>query len=591
MFMCFSKTPALSKSGDARPFSNKADGTILGEGTVLFALRRLADAKRDGDEIYAVINSFGSSSDGRGKSIYAPVAEGQSLCINRAYQQAGYPMSEVGLIEAHGTGTIAGDKAEFMGLVHAMGDNQEKQRCALGTIKSQVGHTKSTAGAAGLFKVAMALHHKVLPPTIKIDEPSHALNIEHSPFYLNTEPRPWILNSKTARKAGVSSFGFGGSNFHITVEEYKGETKRFYQYQDDSEHLFCYSAESTESLVEKLESFKRLCAKQNKDAFVVESRNSQCQFKATFPYRVTLLATLSNRSTLADKVQKTIDAIKKEKDFNLPNSIYYSTNKKQGDIAFLCAGQGSQYLNMGRDLINQFDCARAPWDKFSDQFIISNGNNASNASNPSNASHKSTADYVYPKNAYSESELLSQQVTLNSVSTIQPAIANLSLSHIRLLEKLGITPNHVAGHSFGELTALYLAGVITSEDDYFALAKLRSQLMSDAAKHSQSSGGMTAVNADITVLKSLLAANPCSVQVANHNSNCQSVITGALNDLEMIEAKLNQQKIHFTRLSVPTAFHSPIADCSAEFHTALQTYAFNRPRLPASATEAPCPSC
>ncbi|GAH15574.1 unnamed protein product, partial [marine sediment metagenome] len=161
MFMCFSRTPALSKTGDIRPLSSKADGTIIGEGTVLFALRRLEDAERDGDDIYAVIHACGSSSDGLGKSIYNPVAEGQSKAIKRAYQQTPFGIEEVELIEAHGTGTIAGDKAEFEGLTIAMGEQKKKQTCALGTIKSQIGHTKSTAGAAGVFKCVMALHHNI----------------------------------------------------------------------------------------------------------------------------------------------------------------------------------------------------------------------------------------------------------------------------------------------------------------------------------------------------------------------------------------------------------------------------------------------
>ena len=128
------------------------------------------------------------------------------------------------LLEAHGTGTKAGDAAEFDGLKLAFEDAGAKQWCALGSVKSQIGHTKAAAGAAGLFKAVMALHHKLLPPTIKIDKPNPKLEIEASPFYLNTEARPWIRSSDHPRRAGVSAFGFGGSNFHVIVEEYVGET-------------------------------------------------------------------------------------------------------------------------------------------------------------------------------------------------------------------------------------------------------------------------------------------------------------------------------------------------------------------------------
>jgi polyketide-type polyunsaturated fatty acid synthase PfaA len=226
MYMCFSKTPALSATGDCRPFSDNADGTMLGEGLGMVALKRLDDAERDGDRIYAVLSGVGSSSDGRSKSVYAPVSEGQANSIRRAYDAAGFEPESIELIEAHGTGTKAGDAAEFGGLALVFGDKdaEQKQWCAMGTVKSQIGHTKAAAGAAGLFKAVMALNHKVLPPTIKVDQPSEKLDLKNSPFYINTATRPWIRGTAHPRRAGVSSFGFGGSNFHLALEEYQGES-------------------------------------------------------------------------------------------------------------------------------------------------------------------------------------------------------------------------------------------------------------------------------------------------------------------------------------------------------------------------------
>ncbi|MEO6573010.1 MAG: beta-ketoacyl synthase N-terminal-like domain-containing protein, partial [Polyangiaceae bacterium] len=209
MYMCFSKTPALSPTGDCRPFSDTADGTLLGEGMAMLALKRLEDAERDGDRVYAVLTGIGSASDGRSKSVYAPLPEGQARALRRAYEVAGYDPGTVELVEAHGTGTKAGDAAEFEGLKIAFGESTRKdaQWCALGTVKSQIGHTKAAAGAAGLFKAVMALHHKVLPPTIKIDRPNPKLGIEDSAFYLNTQRRPWIRDASHPRRASVSSFG------------------------------------------------------------------------------------------------------------------------------------------------------------------------------------------------------------------------------------------------------------------------------------------------------------------------------------------------------------------------------------------------
>ncbi len=219
MYMCFSKTPALSPTGDCRPFSDQADGTMLGEGLGMVALKRLADAERDGDRIYAVIRGVGTSSDGRAKSVYAPVSEGQAKALRRAYELAGYGPDTVELVEAHGTGTKAGDAAEFGGLKSVFDESgrADRQWCALGSVKSQIGHTKAAAGAAGLFKAILALHHKVLPPTIKVARPNPALDLESSPFQLSTRARPWVRDDAHPRRASVSSFGFGGSNFHVAM--------------------------------------------------------------------------------------------------------------------------------------------------------------------------------------------------------------------------------------------------------------------------------------------------------------------------------------------------------------------------------------
>jgi acyl transferase domain-containing protein len=188
----------------------------------MLALRRLDDAERDGNHIYAVIKGLGGASDGKGTAIYSPVPHGQARALQRAYEQAGYNPSTVDLVEAHGTGTKAGDKAEIEGLHLAFGDYAaDEPWCAIGSVKAQIGHTKAAAGSASLIKITHALSRKVLPPTIKVEEPAEA--IKNSPvFYLNTEARPWISPRKRPRRASVSSFGFGGSNFHVTLEEYTG---------------------------------------------------------------------------------------------------------------------------------------------------------------------------------------------------------------------------------------------------------------------------------------------------------------------------------------------------------------------------------
>ena len=209
MHMCFSSTYILSATEDIRPFSKHADGTLLGEGLGMLVLKRLTDAERDGDRIYAVIKALGASSDGRSQSIYAPRTEGQKKALESAYTLANIDPGTVGMIEAHGTGTRVGDQVEFQTLQSFFGERSRNgQRCALGSVKSQIGHTKAAAGSAGLIKSAMALYHKVLPPTLKAEEPDPQLDIQKSPFYINRQSRPWFTRPSHPRRAGCQQFRF-----------------------------------------------------------------------------------------------------------------------------------------------------------------------------------------------------------------------------------------------------------------------------------------------------------------------------------------------------------------------------------------------
>jgi 3-oxoacyl-(acyl-carrier-protein) synthase/NAD(P)H-dependent flavin oxidoreductase YrpB (nitropropane dioxygenase family) len=222
-YVAFSKTHALSPKGRCRPFDAAADGIALAEGVGVAVLKRLADAERDGDKIYGVVKGIGASSDGRDKGLTAPRAEGQLRALHRAYAQARIEPGRVGLVEAHGTGTVVGDRTEATAIGTLMRDaGGDPQSCALGSVKSMIGHSKCAAGLAGLIKAAFALHHKVLPPTL-VETPNASANLEGGPLYLNTEARPWVHGATThPRTAGVSAFGFGGTNFHTVMEEYTG---------------------------------------------------------------------------------------------------------------------------------------------------------------------------------------------------------------------------------------------------------------------------------------------------------------------------------------------------------------------------------
>lgn len=221
VMMLFCQLGALSRKQRIRPFDRDADGTILGEGIGMMVLKRLEDARRNGDRIYAVVRGVGISSDGRGVSVMAPRLEGEVLALRRAYAAAGVEPATVGLIEAHGTGTPVGDATEVRALAQVFGGRNGRQPwCALGSVKSMLGHLMPAAGVAGMIKAALALHHGIIPPTLHVDEPHPELGLGSSPFYVCTEARPWIHASRSApRRAGISAFGFGGINGHVVLEE------------------------------------------------------------------------------------------------------------------------------------------------------------------------------------------------------------------------------------------------------------------------------------------------------------------------------------------------------------------------------------
>jgi acyl transferase domain-containing protein len=220
--MLFCAIGAMSRHPELRPFDRTADGTMLGEGVGVLVLRRKADAERDGDRIYAVLRGIGTASDGRALALLAPRLEGQQLAIGRAYERSGVDPRTIELVEAHGTGIPLGDQTEIRALAGVFGPRQgTRPTCGVGTIKSMIGHCRAAAGIAGVIKASLALHHKTLPPTLNVDEPSPDLHLESTPFYISTETRPWVRpRGGGPRRAAVSAMGFGGIDAHCVLEEH-----------------------------------------------------------------------------------------------------------------------------------------------------------------------------------------------------------------------------------------------------------------------------------------------------------------------------------------------------------------------------------
>ncbi|MEN0061781.1 MAG: SDR family NAD(P)-dependent oxidoreductase [Myxococcota bacterium] len=571
MYMCFSKTPALSKTGECAPFSDRADGTLLGEGLGMVALKRLPDAVRDGDKIYAVIKGIGSSSDGRSKSVYAPVSNGQAKAIRRAYAQAGYDADTVELVEAHGTGTKAGDAAEFEGLRMAFGASgrTDAQWCALGTVKSQIGHTKAAAGAAGLFKVVMALHNRVLPPTLKIERPNPKLDLENSPFYLSTSSRPWVRPSTHPRRGAISSFGFGGSNFHITVEEYTGP-ERAPRLRVMPSELVVLAAASPQALISDA---RAMAAKATHPDFLAYAAyQSQQTFDATKPARMAIVAKSSEE--LAQRLHRIADKIaeKPQKPIEIPTGMYYHHGSQPGPLAFVFPGQGSQYINMGADLAMAFDAMADGLDAASDLDLAD----------------RPIHEVIFPIPAWDTAGTKALEDTLRATEWAQPAIGTVSLAMLRLVRELGLEPTTVGGHSYGEVTALGAAGAL-SEADVLRVARKRGELMAEAA---QTDGAMIAVPLPIEQVRPYVDAVPNAV-VANHNAPKQVVVSGPTQAVDQVEKALLDAGIEPKRLKVATAFHSPVVSASVEpFSQFLQTVDVQVSRIPVlhNAEAAPYPA-
>ena len=565
MHMCFAKTRILSPTGDVRPFSKDADGTVLGEGIGLLVIKRLADAEKDGDRIYAVIRGIGSASDGKSQSIYAPRPEGQALALRKAYTSAGVDPDTVELIEAHGTGTRVGDKVEFQALSQVFGDKTTSgSDCAIGSVKSMIGHTKAAAGAAGLIKSALALHHKILPPTLKAEQPDPDLGLDKSRFYLNHVTRPWLSNNDHPRRCGVSAFGFGGSNFHLVLEEYRPEKTD--TAWDGSVEIVAVSGTSKAALVEKFERLKSdiengmplaEAALRSRRTF---SADDECRLLWVIEQTVDEDRTPESiRTFFRKKGSALIEDLRVETAVKRPG-LFYGEGRPAGKLAFLFPGQGSQYPEMGRDLVcrfpEAFEALAAADRRFDDERSLSRA--------------------IYPLPVSS-----SEEAALQRTDIAQSAIGAVSLAMLKVLAAFGVQPDATAGHSFGELTALHAAGWI-GQQAFLSLAVTRGQLMAAAGQgEGTPASGMLAVKAPLAEIEALIESSRLDVVLANRNAPQQGVIAGTIAALDTVRSICRDKGYSCVSLPVAAAFHSKyVKGARHPFREALRTIAFSPTAIP-----------
>jgi acyl transferase domain-containing protein/NADP-dependent 3-hydroxy acid dehydrogenase YdfG len=584
MYMCFSKTPALSPTGEARPFDSEADGTILGEGLGLFVLKRLDDARRDGDRIYAVIRSIGTSSDGKGQAVYAPSAGGQVKALERAYASADISPGTVELVEAHGTGTRIGDATELA----ALEEVYQKARsgpawCALGSVKSQVGHTKAAAGAAGLIKAALALHHKVLPPTLKVERPIERLGLEDSPFYLSDVARPWLRNPEHPRRAAVSAFGFGGSNFHCVLEE--AEAAQSAVDWDGDVQIIAFSGDAEAEIEVSLKTIDELSDWRDVRS---EASTSRARFRTDHHCRLVLVVERDkcDLKVLCAQARARLESLsasgsvpevlaRERQPRSGAERVFIGVGPTAGSLAMLFPGQGSQYPNMLRELACLFPRMQAALDL---------------ANQACGAQGARLSDRIYPPTSFSEATRREQERFLRDTGFAQPAIGAVSLGLLRILEEFGVHPDLTGGHSFGELTAVCAAGRIDDRALAF-LSQRRGTLMASCAEDAPG-GAMLAVFAPAADVAAMLRVRGVDVVVANINAPWQCVVSGPSAEIERSKRWFDDRGFATGHIPVSAAFHSrAVAGAAAPLREALDSIELVASKIPvfANTTAAPYP--
>ncbi len=601
-FVKFCKIGALSASG-TRPYAEGADGFVMGEGAAIFLLKRLADAEHDGDKIYAVLRGIAGSSDGKGKGITAPNPIGQKFAIERAWQNAGLSPTAGTLMEGHGTSTSVGDGVELQSMAEVLSSyHLPSGSVALGSVKSNIGHLKGAAGAAGLLKATLALRDKVLPPSVNCEHPNPAFDFAHSPLYVNTELRPWTVPADVTRRAGLSAFGFGGTNFHAVLEEYipgklNGNGKRSVAVTAPSPVMaeqmvsaanvtstavapaMTAAAPATASASCKAplrgalviggasdaELSERLQAIQ-KDAAAGRAPAPTAPAESDLRATERLVIDYADAADLADKSSKALKALKANQapiwKALRPQGIFRG-HGPAGKVAFLYTGQGSQYVNMLEPL------------RAAEPIVTEIFTEADRIMTP--LLGKPLSEFVFVDKTNAEAVAKAEE-DLRQTEITQPTVLTIDLALTRLLAAYGIQPDMTMGHSLGEYGALVASGSLSFEDALSAVSARGRGMTKVAVKDT---GKMAAVFAPLAEVERILKTIDDYVVIANVNSGQQSVIGGASKAVEQAMVAFLQAGYDVTSLPVSHAFHTSIvAPASEPLREMLSHLNIQPPRVP-----------
>jgi acyl transferase domain-containing protein/NAD(P)H-dependent flavin oxidoreductase YrpB (nitropropane dioxygenase family) len=537
-YLMFSSTHALSASGRCRSFSEAADGIALGEGAGAVVLKRYEDALCDGDHVYAVIRGIGGASDGKSLGLTAPRRQGQQRALNRAYRRAGISPAEVGLLEAHGTGTVVGDRTELASMETVFSNaGSARAGCALGSVKTQIGHTKCAAGIASLIKSAYAVEQGLLPPTLHLEQPNAYYRPERSAFYFLDRTVPWLAQE---RRAGVSAFGFGGTNYHLVLD--RGNAGDVAAIPAAPQvwpcELLLFRGHSFDQARRQVERLQAYLAGGHQVRLCDIAYSHHLGNEGEGPVRLAVVA-----ASVAELGARLARAAQGQAD---PLGVYVGTGLPlEGQVAFLFPGQGSQFPGMGADLFTYFPATRTHL-----------------------AGEPALCAAMYPPAALSDQQRAAQEAALTDTRMAQPALGVVSLAAAQVLRALGIEAGHVAGHSFGELSALCHAGSIAA-GALAGVSRQRADSILDSFGGAER-GGMLAVEGDAALVHTVLGELG-ELDIANLNAPRQTVLSGPGEAITTALRKCKQAGVRARILPVACAFHSrALGPAAAHFSAFLR---------------------
>ena len=588
-YIKFCKIGALSENGSC-PFDAKADGFVMAEGAGTVILKRLSDAVKDGDRVYAVIRAIGASSDGKGKGITAPNPKGQKIAVEKTFEQLDYTPGDVGLIEAHGTSTRVGDAVELNALNEIFGPYAKPGTIGLGSVKSQIGHAKAAAGIASFIKTSLALYNRVLPPSVNFETPNPTVDWCTCPFRVITQVQPWPDGK--IRRANVSAFGFGGTNFHVAMEEMNDHllhkeptavsaaaaTPQEEQPSMNHSYILHMPGEKIQSDV------LTFSAPTKQELFsVLDKAMVAIQYDPTYLPKISYKNHMANPSKFAvtinaesaEKLKDKIEFFKKtasSQDVWEQESLYlrmkgiypFTPTAIKPKVCFMFPGQGSQYVDMMKDLASKYKIVQDTFDE-ADRLLT-------------DIIGQTLTETLWSQPGETKEQIAEREAAIKRTEMTQPAVLTADIAMMRLLSSFGIKPDVVMGHSLGEYAAAVAAGIFDFENGLKAVCT-RGKVMSEIRV--EDNGKMASIAAPVERVEPELARVAGYVAVANKNCPTQTVIAGASKSIDDAIKMFTDMGIQAVQIPVSHAFHSAIVQpAMPQYRAFLDTLTFHSPKMP-----------